>query len=117
MDTATEFNEFFINKIEKLKDNISDDLKVDPVVNLKAKMAKKNLTFALKTVSENTVKKGMKKMKNKKSSGSDGIPQDCLLMGASVLVTPITHIILTDCVDTVLLPFTFHCSHLKKYPA
>ena len=54
LDTATEFNEFFINKIEKLKDNISDDLKVDPVVNLKAKMAKKNLTFALKTVSENT---------------------------------------------------------------
>ena len=102
-EIATEFNNFFITKIEKLKENINDDIKSDPLIILKEKLKKKNLSFTLKTVSETVVRKAMKKMKNKKSAKSDGIPQDCLLLGANVLVTPITHIINT-CISTGIFP-------------
>ena len=34
-EVATEFNEFFIIKIEKLKDNIAEEIKADPLEILK----------------------------------------------------------------------------------
>ena len=47
-------------------------------------MSGKNLKFTLKTVSEKTVKKAMSKMQKKKSSGKDGVSQECLLVGKDV---------------------------------
>ena len=52
-------------------------------------MENKNLKFSLKTVTVKTVKKVMRKMKMKKSTGADGITQECLLMGAEVLAKPL----------------------------
>ena len=56
-------------------------------------MANKNLKFKLKPVSESTVKKAMKNMQKKKSSGKDGVSQECLLLGKDVLTIPLTRII------------------------
>ena len=39
------------------------------------------------------VNKLMKQMAKKKSKGKDGIPQDCLLLGAEVLAKPLSEII------------------------
>ena len=48
--------------------------------------------FRILTVSEKTVLKAMKKMKNKKSSGKDGVSQECRLLGSEVLAIPLTRI-------------------------
>ena len=55
-----------MEKINNLKDNIDTTKKVDPLIHLKEKMTKRNLSFELKPVSVNTVKKIMGKMKMKK---------------------------------------------------
>ena len=92
-EIATKFNRFFENKIEGLKANIDVNLKVDPLKHLEKKVENKNLKFCLKSVSVKTVIKVMKLMKKKKSSGMDGISQECLLNGMNVLAVPFTHII------------------------
>ena len=95
-EIATKFNEFFVNKIEVLKEKIDTSLKTDPLKALEKKVANKNLKFSLKTVTVKTVTKVMKAMKKKRSSGTDGITQECLLTGVDVLAIPITHIINTS---------------------
>ena len=89
-------NDFFVNKIEDLKVKIDGTLKSDPLEQLKKKVERKNLKFSLKTVSVKAVTKIMKKMKKKKSSGTDGVTQECLLTGSDVLAVPLTHIINTS---------------------
>ena len=41
--------------------------------------------FSLKTISKNKVMKIMKKLKRKKGAGVDGLCQDQLILGASVI--------------------------------
>ena len=95
-EIAETMNDFFVNKIEDLKVKIDDTLKSDPLEQLKKKVERKNLKFSLKTVSVKAVTKIMKKMKKKKSSGTDGVTQECLLTGSDVLAVPLTHIINTS---------------------
>ena len=95
-EVATRFNQFFVNKVEGLKANIDPALKEDPLHYLEKNVKQKNLKFTLKTVTVKTVTKIMKKMKKKKSSGTDGITQECLLLGVNVLAIPLTHIINTS---------------------
>ena len=45
-----------------------------------------------KLVSEKSAKKAMDQMKKKKSSGKDGISQECLLLGKEVNKIPLTRI-------------------------
>ena len=59
------FNTFFVEKIEKLKSNIEDELVEDPLVKLKSKLDKKGLNFPIKQVSVKTVTGSINKMKNK----------------------------------------------------
>ena len=92
-EVADKFNEFFVDKIKNLKDNIDPSKIVDPLLHLKKKMSKKNLKFELQPVSVNTVMKTMGKMKMKKSAGADEISQECLLLGKSTLASPLTAII------------------------
>ena len=90
---AEKFNNFFVTKIENLKANIDSSIKEDPLQHLAKKMENKNLKFALKTVTVKAVKKAMKEMRKKKSSGRDNVTQECLLNGMDVLAEPLTHII------------------------
>ena len=93
---AAKFNDFFVKKIEVLKSNIDINLKEDPLSRLSKKMEHRNLKFNLKTVSVKTVIKAIKSMKKKKSSGIDGVTQECLLNGMEVLAIPLTHIVNTS---------------------
>ena len=92
-EVAEIFNDFFIDKINLLKENIDQSKVEDPCTRLKEKMESKNITFKLKLVSEKMVLKTIKNMKNKKSSGLDEITQEQLKMGADILVIPLTKII------------------------
>ena len=94
---AEEFNVYFKTKIETLKDNIDDKLKVDPLSKIKIAMAKKNekegkKQFNLTKTTETEVKKALKKMKSKKSAGVDGISQKILVQGAPSLASCLTEI-------------------------
>ena len=93
---ANAFNTFFIKKVEALKEKIDPELIKDPLDKIKTKLADKNLSFRLKTVTTTKVMKLMKKMAKKKSKGNDDIPQDCLLLGREALAGPLTDVINTS---------------------
>ena len=90
---ADKMNEFFVEKVAGLKKNIDKTMVKDPLEKIKKKLRERNLQFRLKSVTEKTVKKAMDGMKKKKSSGKDGVSQECLLMGKDVLKIPLTRII------------------------
>jgi hypothetical protein len=90
---AEAFNTFFVEKISKLKETVDPNLVKDPLERLKENVKNKNLSFKLNSVSSTTVQKLMKQMAKKKSKGRDGIPQDCLMLGAEVLAEPLSEII------------------------
>ena len=60
------FNQFFVDKIQKLKDNIYPTYVEDPLGKLKAKLEGKKLHLSLKTVTEAKVLKTIQGLKNKK---------------------------------------------------
>ena len=95
-EVAELFNEFFVEKISKLKQNIDNKYKEDPLQRLKAKMESKNLKFKLKPVTEKKVLKIIKSMKSKKSSGLDELTQAQMILGADILAIPLTRIINTS---------------------
>ena len=92
-DVANTLNNFFVEKIKKLKDNIKVPDNLDPLEKLKERMKDKTMKFELKQVSISTAKKLMGKMKAKKSAGADEISQECLLLGKRTLAGPLTGII------------------------
>jgi hypothetical protein len=100
---AEVFNEYFINKIEDIKENVDKEYMEDPLKRLKAKMENKNLKFKLRKVSEKTVGKAMKQMSKKKSSGMDGLSQDKMIMASAVLKVPLTWII-NNSIETGMFP-------------
>ena len=57
------FNDYFIEKIEKLKESIDQKYVKVWLEKLKKKIGNKNLKFALKTVTEKMVLKAMRNMK------------------------------------------------------
>ena len=65
----------------------------EPLEKLRKKMEERNIKFALKTVTEEKVKKAMLSLKKKKRAGKDGISQEQLILGTDVLVIPLTRII------------------------
>ena len=93
LEIANKFNEYFIQKIEDLKEKIDPTLIKDPLARIQEKTKRKNLSFSLKKITEKEVVKIMKSMSKKKSKGKDGVSQECLLIGAEVLAAPLTKII------------------------
>ena len=67
MEVAEIFNEFFVQKIEKLKENIDQSYVEDPLVGLKNKVESKNLKFNLATISEEKILKAIKGMKTRRA--------------------------------------------------
>ena len=93
-EVADVFNNFFVEKIQDLKDNIDQTLVEDAFKRLKEKMEPMKLKFSLKKVSEKTVLKAIKGMKNKKRSGLNEITQEQLKSGAEILVIPLTSLVI-----------------------
>jgi len=87
------FNNFFVEKIFLLKSGIDQKYVKEPLEKLRKKMEQKKIKFRLKTVTEKMVYKAMCSLKKKKSAGVDGISQENLVLGAKVLVVPLTRII------------------------
>ena len=98
-EIANIFNNFFVEKIQVLKDGIDKNIITDPLEKLEKKMKKKNLVFSLKTVTEKKVLKAINSLKKKKSSGIDGLSQEHLVLGAKAFVIPLTRIINTSIVN------------------
>ena len=90
---ADVFNNFFVQKIAKLKENIDSRYVEDPLQRLKKKMEGRNLKFSLKQVTERKVLKVIKSMKQKRSAGRDGLSQENLILGSEILCIPLTRII------------------------
>ena len=65
---ADTFNNFFVEKINKLKENIDSRYIEDPLQRLKKKMEGRNIKFSLKQVTEQKVLKTMKSLKQKRSA-------------------------------------------------
>ena len=95
-EIAEVFNEYFVEKIEKLKENIDKRYVEEPLEKLKKKMENKNLKFTLKTTTETKVRKAMLSLRKKKSSGKDGISQEQIVLGTDTLVIPLTRLINTS---------------------
>ena len=102
-EVADIFNQHFIKKISKLKENIDKSNLKDPEEILKKFVSKKKLHFELKEVTVNKVKKAMKSMKKKKSCGHDEISQECLLLGSQNLAGPLTKLI-NQSISTGIVP-------------
>ena len=92
-EVAEKFNEFFVEKIALLKQDIDKTLIKDPLEKLANKMKNNKNRFSLKKISQSKLLKTMNKLKKKKSAGIDGLCQDQLILGASVLVSPLAFII------------------------
>ena len=71
------FNEFFINKIDNIAEHIPKH-DIDPVSKLKEKLQQRNLFFSLTEVSEAKVRKAIKSIKSKTSSGVDFVSSKIL---------------------------------------
>ena len=90
------FNEYFINKVKKIRESIDIELQEDPTSRLAKKMAGRKLDFKLHGVSEKEVKKAINGIKPKRSSGFDGVSQKLLQQISPVITIPLTLIINTS---------------------
>ena len=90
---AEAFNEYFVDKVEQLKNGIDKTLVEDPLVRLKERMKNNKTELEFKTITQKQLVKHLKKLNRKKSSGLDGVSQENLLLGAHNLVAPLTSII------------------------
>ena len=89
---ADHFNKFFVEKIQKLKDNIDNEYVEDPLERLSQKTKQKRSKFSLKQINEKGLLLALKKIKNKKSTGSDGLSQEHLKAGSRSFKGPLTKI-------------------------
>ena len=86
-------SQYFVKKISDLKKGIDKSKIVDPLEKLEKKMKNNTSKFNLKIVTEADLKNTLKKMKKKKSAGTDGLSQENLINGGSILASPLTLII------------------------
>ena len=85
-------NKFFPDKVENIEKTIPE-YNIDPTSRLKKKLAGKNLHFSLSHVTEVEVRKAIKRLKPKKSSGLDFVPPTIIKLAIDVLTTPLTWVI------------------------
>ena len=107
---ADTFNNYFTDKVETLKEKIDKNNVEDPLERLKKKLANSKAKFDLKTVSEETISKAFKKIKKKKSSGSDSLTQEQLALGEKELIIPLAKIFNTSLTKGNSV---FHSTHIN----
>ena len=83
---ADTFNTFFSEQIVKLQSNIDDNLKEDPMEKLKTNSKLNKKKFSIKTITEETTLKTIKRMHKKKTACCDGLSQEQLKLGSSILM-------------------------------
>ena len=86
------FNKFFKTKIEKIESEIPE-VEEGVTNRLKKKMESRNLRFSLRQVTIEQVKKAIKSMKNKTSSGIDFISPKIVKLASDAIAIPLTYII------------------------
>ena len=89
---ATIMNEFFINKVNQLRDRISV-ADSDPLEKLREFLQDKNCTFSLKPVSPEEVNEIVTGLKNTKSTGMDFIDTWVVKLIQSEILPALTHIV------------------------
>ena len=89
---AETFNNFFPSKVEKIEQNIPVQ-DIDPTSKLREKLKGRELNFTFPSVTETTVRKAIKSIKSKSSSGLDYISSKVLKMAEDVIAAPLTFII------------------------
>ena len=85
-------NEFFINKVNQLRDRISV-ADSDPLEKLREFLQDKNCTFSLKPVSPEEVNEIVTGLKNTKSTGMDFIDTWVVKLIQSEILPALTHIV------------------------
>ena len=107
-ELAGTFNKFFKLKIKKIAKNIPEH-NIDPASKLKEKYKDKNLNFSLKEVTEGQVRKAIRCLKPKISSGLDFVSPKILKASGDVIITPITYII-NNSISSGEFPLSWKCS-------
>ena len=93
-DIAEALNGFFVEKVNKLKQEIRPSVVGDPFAKLRENQRNgREAKFELCTVSQNEVEKAIRSLKPKTSAGLDEVSNKLLKDGAPVLVIPLTLII------------------------
>ena len=85
-------NDFFIDKIKRLRQRIPMD-ELDPLDYMRAAMSGRSSSFKLKPLNLNEVEKIIKNLKNSTATGIDFIDTRTLKLGVTVLAPAIQHII------------------------
>ena len=91
-ELAEIMNKYFPLKIETIERKIPK-FDIDPTARLKKKLTGKKLHFSFSPVTEAEVKKAIKSLKPKKSSGLDFVPPTIIKLAVDVITTPLTWII------------------------
>ena len=92
-EISNAFNDFFVKKIEDLKANIDPTQVSDPLNKLQENLKSLKTKFELKTVNIKDLKKSIRQLKSKKSTGNDGLSQKQLKAGVGNLAGPLHNII------------------------
>ena len=114
---AAEVNDFFVDKIRKLKEEFQPDDSKEPLVELKTYLSKKKVPeegFNLKELNDDDMKKLLKTLKGKKSSGMDWICGYSLKIASSVLTEELKAIV-NICIRRKRFIKKWKCA--KKIPA
>ena len=91
-DLSKCMNEFFVNKVRNLRENIPACLK-NPLERVQGLMSGRNCSFKLKAVHPDEVLKIITNLKNSKTCGLDNIDSFVIKLAAHELTPAITHIV------------------------
>ena len=91
-ETANCQNEFFINKVEQIRENLPYQVS-DPLEKLRSLMKNRKCTFNLQAVHPETVEKVLSSLKNSKSCGLDTIDTFTLKLAAPIIIPALTHLV------------------------
>ena len=91
-DLSKCMNEFFVNKVRNLRDNIPACMK-NPLGRVQELMSGRNCSFKLKAVHPDEVLKIITNLKNSKTCGLDNIDSFVIKLAAHELTPAITHIV------------------------
>ena len=91
-DLVKIMNDFFINKVKLLRQNLPRNTG-DPLVLTRRLMRKRQCSFQFRSVHPDEIKKIIKNLKNSKSCGTDNIDTYIIKLASEELTPVITHII------------------------
>ena len=89
-DVAKKMNEFFINKVDEIRNNLPNPLG-DPLDPVRRLMRTRTCSFALKPIHPDEVSKLIDNLKATKSCGLDKIDSFIIKLAKDELLAPITH--------------------------